>query len=97
MSEQELVAASGKNRIVAAVLAIFLGGWGIHKFYLGNTKPAVIMLVLYISGWSLAILVIGLFWVWIPALIGFIEGIIYLTKSDEEFEEVYAIGQKAWF
>ena len=62
-----------------------------------DTKPAIIMLALYISGMIFSIFLIGLIWVWIPAVIGFIEGIIYLTKSDEEFERIYAIGQKPWF
>jgi len=64
-----------KNKIVAALLAIFLGGFGIHKFYLGKTAQGVIYLIF--------------FWTFIPAIVGFIEGIIYLTKSDEDFARAY--------
>ncbi|MHA1796139.1 MAG: NINE protein [Promethearchaeota archaeon] len=60
-----------KDRIVAALLAIFLGGFGVHKFYLGNITMGIIYLILSFTG--------------IPEIIGFIEGIIYLTKNDEEF------------
>ncbi|GGL70179.1 zinc-ribbon domain and TM2 domain-containing protein [Halocalculus aciditolerans] len=66
----------GPDRIAAALLAIFLGGIGVHKFYLGQTKMGILYLCF--------------FWTAIPALVGFIEGIIYLTKSDEEFRRRYA-------
>lgn len=67
--------SSVTKRIIAALLAIFLGGIGVHKFYLG--KP--VMGVVYI-----------LFcWTGIPALVGLIEGIIYLCKTDEEFTKEY--------
>ena len=64
-----------RSKMAAALLAIFLGGFGIHKFYLGKTAMGVLYLIF--------------FWTLIPAIIGFIEGIIYLTKSDEEFAEQY--------
>jgi TM2 domain-containing membrane protein YozV len=64
-----------KSRAAAALLAIFLGGLGAHKFYLG--KPLMGILYLLFC------------WTMIPAIIGLIEGIIYLTKSDEEFAAQY--------
>lgn len=67
-----------------AVLGILYGGWGIHKFYLGYTKEGVIQLLLcFACG--------------IGTIIGVIEGIIYLTKSDDEFVATYIVGQKGWF
>ena len=66
------------------VLGIIYGGWGIHKFYLGYTKEGVIQLILC--------LLCG-----IGTIIGIIEGILYLTKSDEEFVNTYIKGQKGWF
>jgi TM2 domain-containing membrane protein YozV len=59
---------AGKSRTTAAVIAIFLGGLGIHKFYLGQAVVGIIYLVLC--------------WTFIPAIIAFIEGIIWLTQSD---------------
>jgi len=81
----------GKNRIVAGVLGILLGWLGIHKFYLGYTKQGLIMLLVSIIG---SLIKIGPF---IMGLIGLIEGIIYLLKSDEEFFATYVQGKKKWF
>lgn len=79
----------GNKRIIAGVVAILFGTLGIHKFILGYQKEGIIMLV--ISLLSFGILA-GL-----VALIGLIEGIIYLTKSDEEFYQIYQVGHKPWF
>src|SRR5689334_374950 len=61
---------SGRNRVAAALFALLLGGLGIHKFYLGKIGQGILYLIFC--------------WTFIPALIGLIEGIIYLTKSDQE-------------
>lgn len=84
-------AASPKNKIAAGLLAIFLGTLGIHKFYLGYTSAGVIMLLVTLLGWVVLIgpLVMG--------VIALIEGIIYLTKSDEQFYLTYVVGERAWF
>ena len=88
--------ASGKNKTTAGLLALFLGGWGIHKFYLGYTVPGIIFLLTNTFGF----LITWMFF-WIPnilvGIIVFIEGIIYLTKSDEEFEQTYVVGKKQMF
>jgi TM2 domain-containing membrane protein YozV len=73
-----------EKKIVAGILGILLGGLGIHKFYLGYTKEGIIQIVL-------------LFLCGIGSLIGLIEGIIYLTKSDEDFVKTYITGKKGWF
>jgi TM2 domain-containing membrane protein YozV len=73
------------KRVLAGVLAILLGSLGVHKFVLGYTKAGIIQLI--ISFVSCGIL----------GLIPFIEGIIYLTKSDEEFVYTYQTNQKEWF
>jgi len=62
---------SGKNRTTAAILAFFLGGLGVHKFYLGQSGMGILYLLFC--------------WTFIPATVGFVEGIIYLTMSDEQF------------
>ena len=72
------------KKLVAGILAILIGGLGIHKFYLGYTKEGIIQIVLGLA-------------CGIGAVIGLIEGIIYLTKSDEEFVNTYITNQKGWF
>jgi len=86
-----VASSSDKNKIVAALLAFFLGTLGIHKFYLGKTTAGIIMLVCGTVGWLL--ILPGL----IMAVIAFIEFIIYLIKSDEDFHRDYVVGNKSWF
>ena len=86
--------AQGENKkMLAGILAILLGSLGIHKFILGYNKEGIIMLAIT--------LVLGVFTCGIGAslmgIIGLIEGIIYLTKSDEEFYNTYQASQKPWF
>lgn len=64
-----------KSKSVAAILAIFIGGLGIHKFYLGKILPGIIYLVLC--------------WTCIPSIIAFIEGILFITMSESEFNRKY--------
>ncbi|MCD9574892.1 TM2 domain-containing protein [Flavobacterium soyae] len=73
------------KKVVAGILGILLGGFGIHKFILGYTQEGIIQLVI-----TLVTCGIG-------SIIGFVEGIIYLTKSDEEFYQTYQVGKKGWF
>ncbi|UVO49050.1 TM2 domain-containing protein [Sphingomonas sp. SUN019] len=82
---------SDRNRIVAAVLAFFLGVFGVHKFYLGKSKAGLIMLLCGTIGWLLVLP--GLF----ASITAFIEFIIYLVTSDEEFDRRYVHGDKEWF
>ena len=80
---------SNSKKIVAGILGILLGSLGIHKFYLGYTKEGVIMLLVSVLTCFVAS---GIMW-----LIGLIEGIMYLTKSDDDFEKTYITGKKGWF
>lgn len=77
------------KRVIAGILGILLGALGIHKFILGYTTEGVVMLLLSIVTCGLA--------AWLMGLIGLIEGIIYLTKSDEEFISIYQNNKKGWF
>ncbi|MEE0059995.1 MAG: TM2 domain-containing protein [Acutalibacteraceae bacterium] len=61
-----------KNKVVAGLLGIFTGGFGIHKFYLGKNIMGVIYLLL--------------FWTSIPSIIGIIEGLTYLLSDDHKFQ-----------
>ena len=72
------------KKIIVGICAILLGGFGVHKFILGYTNEGIIQLVLGLC--------FG-----IGGIIGIIEGIIYLTKSDEEFVRTYVHGKKGWF
>jgi len=55
------MAKSNKSKVAAALLCFFLGGFGIHRFYLGYTGLGIAQLVLFIIGWSTLILGVGLF------------------------------------
>lgn len=85
--------ASEKSKVAAGLLGIFLGSLGIHKFYLGYSKEGAIMLLVTLLS-VLPTLGLGPALV---ALIGFIEGIIYIVKSDEEFAQTYVQNKKGWF
>jgi len=71
------------KRVLCGVLALLLGTFGVHKFVLGHTGAGIIMFLICCTG--------------ISSVIALIEGIIYLTKSDEEFIRIYQVGKKAWF
>ena len=62
-----------KSKLVAGLLGIFLGGLGIHRFYLGHTKIGVIQLLLTV--------VLGFFTLGLVGLWGFIEGIMIIAGS----------------
>lgn len=78
------MANEASKKVPAGILGILLGGLGIHKFYLGYTKEGIIQIILS-------------FFCGVGGIIGLIEGIIYLTKSDEEFVKTYQEGRKGWF
>ena len=84
--------AGAEKKLASGLCGILLGGLGVHKFILGYTTEGVIMLAVYI---------VGLFLCGIPSLImhviGIVEGVMYLTKSDEEFVQTYIVNKKPWF
>ena len=90
--------ATGDNKkILAGILGIIVGSLGIHKFILGYQKEGFIMLGITVVGMVLSCIGVGVFVVWAMGLVGLIEGIIYLTKSDAEFYYTYQINQRPWF
>jgi TM2 domain-containing membrane protein YozV len=76
--------APEKSKLVAGLLGIFLGGLGAHRFYLGDVTGGIIRIVANIACFA-------------GSIIGLIEGIIYITKSDADFQKIYVQGKKAWF
>lgn len=73
------------KRITAGVLAILLGGLGIHKFILGYSMEGILQIVI-------TVVTCG-----VGSVIGLIEGIVYLTKTDEEFIQTYQLNKRGWF
>ena len=69
-----------EHRVVAALLAIFAGTFGIHKFYLGEVAQGLLYLLF--------------FWTGIPTVLGWIEGFNYLSNSDENFERKHGLKAK---
>ena len=86
---QDWKTAGADKKIVAGILGILIGGLGIHKFMLGYQREGVIMLLVSVlSCFTLA---------GVMHVIGIVEGIMYLTKTDEEFVRTYIYGRKGWF
>ena len=73
------------KKVTAGICGILIGGLGVHRFILGDTTGGIIRIVLSVVTCGAA------------SIIGLIEGIIYLTKSDEEFVNEYITNQKGWF
>lgn len=89
--------SGNSKKVLVGVLGILLGAFGVHKFILGYNKEGSILLGVTIIGMVLSCVGIGILVVWATGIIGLIEGIIYLTKSDEEFYNTYQVGKKPWF
>lgn len=86
-------AVKQKDHVAAGLFAVFLGFLGMHKFYLGYNNAAFIMLAVSIIG-SIVSLGLAAAVVWVIAII---EGIIYLTKSQTEFDRIYVLNSREWF
>lgn len=77
--------AGADKKVLAGVLGILLGGFGVHRFVLGDTSGGLVRI-------GITIVTCGM-----GGIIGLVEGIIYLTKSDEEFVQTYLNEGKKWF
>jgi TM2 domain-containing membrane protein YozV len=77
------------NKIAAGICAILLGSLGVHKFILGYTGAGLVMLLITLLTCFAAAPVIH--------IIGLIEGIIYLCKTDDDFVHTYVDGRREWF
>ena len=83
MQQQQIPGA--EKKILAGLMGILFGGFGVHKFMLGYTTEGLIQI-------AITIVTCG-----IGSIVGLIEGIIYLTKSDQEFVDTYIRNKKGWF
>ena len=93
------IAAKASSKIAAGICGVLLGSLGVHKFILGYSGTGGIMLGVTLGCLVLGFMTCGITWLGITAMhiIGLIEGIVYLTKSDEEFVRIYVDGRKEWF
>ena len=90
------------KKLAAGLCGILIGGLGIHKFVLGYQQEGIIMLAVNLGSILLLMLSCGFLF---PlafvsmgvGIVGLVEGIIYLTKSDEEFVQTYIQNKKPWF
>ncbi len=86
------------KKIAAGICGILLGGLGVHKFILGLNTPAIVMLVVWLAGMVTGMcLIVPFFASAAMNIIGLVEGIIYLTKSDVDFYQTYGVQRKEWF
>lgn len=81
--------AGADKKVAAGLCGILLGALGVHKFLLGYNTAGIIMLVVTIVTCGFGGMIMG--------VIGLIEGIIYLTKSDEDFVRTYIENKRDWF
>ncbi len=89
-----------EKKVAAGVLAILLGALGIHKFYLGYNQEGVILLLITLIGIPILTFVtcgmgVGLYFV--VGILPLVEGIIYLSMSDKQFDDTYVKNRKPWF
>ena len=96
MSMQPLYAAKppgAEKKLAAGLCGILLGSFGVHKFILGYQTEGIIMLTAWILGLIFTCGIVSI----AVNIVAIVEGVIYLTKSDEEFSHTYILNKKAWF
>ncbi len=76
------------KKVSAGVCGILIGALGVHKFILGYNTEGLVMLLVSLLTCGIGSPVMG--------IIGLIEGIIYLSKSDQEFIDTYIMNKKGW-
>ena len=83
------MAEANSKKITAGICDLLCGGLGVHKFILGFTTAGVIMLLVSLLTCGIGAVVMH--------VISIVEGITYLTKTDEEFRRIYLVEKKEWF
>lgn len=81
--------SADSKRIVAGIFALLLGSFGVHKFYLGMPMAGIIMLLGTVATCGIGAMV--------THVVGIIEGVIYLSKSDADFYQTYVVEKRSWF
>lgn len=86
------------KKMAAGICAMVLGAFGIHKFIIGLNSAGTTMLLVYlaclVTGSCLVVPILGCLAL---TVIGFVEGVLYITKTDEEFYQTYAVQKQEWF
>jgi TM2 domain-containing membrane protein YozV len=87
------------KKIAAGICGLLLGSFGVHKYILGFNAAGTIMLCCTLTSWLITLITcgIGAPLTLVMSIIGIIEGIIYLTKTDAEFYQLYVVQKKQWF
>ena len=93
---------ANSKKMAAGLCAILLGGLGIHKFILGYNTAGWVYVGILIGGILLTCLTLGIIPIVVltgpvMGIISLIEGIMYLTKTDEEFYYTYIANRREWF
>jgi RNA polymerase subunit RPABC4/transcription elongation factor Spt4/TM2 domain-containing membrane protein YozV len=93
VEQGDYVSSAGKaanNRVAAGVCGILLGAMGVHKFILGYTWSGITMVLISIVG----VCCYG----WMAMhIVGIIEGILYLSMSDRDFQSIHGKRLRPWF
>ncbi|QDU25992.1 TM2 domain protein [Anatilimnocola aggregata] len=87
--DRETVESYASKKVAAGVCGIVIGSLGIHKFVLGKTQSGLVMLLFTVLTCGIGGAVMG--------VIGLVEGILYLTKNDNDFYRIYYVEGKEWF
>ena len=85
--------AVSDRKMAAGLLAIFLGGLGLHKLLLGRIRAGLIMLLASVAGGAVSAGVLSV----VVSVVGILEGLIYLTRTPEEFRATCLAGRREWF
>lgn len=86
-----------RKKVTAGLSGIFLGAWGIHKFIIGRKTAGTIMLSFTLGGITGACLIDPLIFPITMHVIGIIEGVIYLSRTEQNFYRLYAVEKQSWF
>ncbi|MDE2127050.1 MAG: TM2 domain-containing protein [Armatimonadetes bacterium] len=84
-----------KSKVIAALLALFLGGTGAHGFYLGNRRMGFTILAVNLLGIPLLLIGVGVVVIGAVSLLCFVQTFVYLIRSEADFYQDYVV-EKRW-